>query len=77
VVIIGETHWLRQARDFYIRLVRDREFQATVEDIVVEFAGRHNQALLDRISGGQEVAAEKMRRILAGHHQGGELAAVL
>src|SRR5580693_1539953 len=36
IVIIGENHWLRQAGDFYIRLVRDPAFQNTVQDIVVE-----------------------------------------
>ena len=49
VVIIGEAHWLREAGDFYIRLVHDPEFQRNVQDIVVEFASRNNQPLLDRV----------------------------
>src|SRR5258708_3473711 len=48
VIILGEAHWLRQAGDFYIRLVRDPSFQDTVQDIVVEFARRNNQPLIDR-----------------------------
>ena|SRR5438552_3495234 len=48
VVIIGEVHWLRQPGEFYISLIRDREFQEAVQDIVVEFASRNNQPLLDK-----------------------------
>ena len=31
VVLIGEAHWLRQAGDLYIDLVRDPAFQETVQ----------------------------------------------
>ena len=55
IVIIGENHWLRQAGDFYIRLVRDPAFQNTVQDIVIEFASRNNQLLLDRYIVGEDV----------------------
>lgn len=63
VVIIGEAHWLRQAGDFYVRLVRDSAFQETVQDIVVEFASRNNQPLLDRYVAGNDVPLEDVRRI--------------
>jgi hypothetical protein len=63
VVMIGEDHWLRQAGDFYIRLTRDRKFQETVQDIVVEFASRNNQPLLDRYIAGEEVPIEDVQRI--------------
>src|SRR5437879_953245 len=63
VVIIGEAHWLRRAGDFYLRLVHDRQFQEMVQDIVVEFASQHNQALLDRYIAGQDVPIEEVRRI--------------
>jgi hypothetical protein len=63
VVIIGEAHWLRQAGDFYVRLVRDSAFQETVQDIVVEFASRNNQPLLDRYVAGEDVPLEDVRRI--------------
>ena len=49
VVGLGEgTHGCRQYGEFYVRLVRDAKFQAAVNDIVVEFASRHSQPLLDR-----------------------------
>jgi len=63
VIIIGEAHWLRQAGDFYIRLIRDREFQSAVQDIVVEFASRNNQPLLDRYISGEDVPIQDVRRI--------------
>jgi hypothetical protein len=55
VVILGEDHWLRQAGDFYIHMVRNRAFQETVQDIVVEFASRNNQSLRDRYIAGEDV----------------------
>jgi hypothetical protein len=63
IVIIGEAHWLRQPGEFYIRLIRDREFQETVQDIVVEFASRNNQPLLDKYIGGENVPIEEVRHI--------------
>jgi hypothetical protein len=63
VVIIGEAHWLRQSGDFYVRLIRDHEFQETVQDIVIEFASRNNQPLLDRYIGGENVTIEEVRHI--------------
>lgn len=63
VVMIGEVHWLRQAGDFYIRLVRDAGFQQKVQDIVVEFASRNNQPLLDKYLGGEALPIEDVRHI--------------
>jgi hypothetical protein len=63
VVIIGEVHWLRQAGDFYVSLVRDPGFQENVQDIVVEFASRNNQPLIDRYIAGEDVSPEELRRI--------------
>lgn len=63
VVIIGEAHWLRQAGDFYIRLVQDPSFQERVQDIVVEFASRNSQPLIDRYISGEDVPTEELRRI--------------
>jgi hypothetical protein len=63
VVIIGEAHWLRQPGEFYISLVHDREFQEAVQDIVVEFASRNNQPLLDKYIGGENVPIEEVRHI--------------
>ena len=63
VVIIGEAHWLRQAGDFYVGLVRDPAFQETVQDIVVEFASGNNQPLLDRYVAGEDVPIDDVRHI--------------
>lgn len=63
VVIIGERHWFRQAGDFYIQLVRDPSFQETVQNIVVEFASRQNQSLLDKYITGDDVPFEQLCRI--------------
>ncbi len=63
VVIIGEVHWVQRAGDFYVRLIRDAKFQETVQDIVVEFASRSNQSLLDRYVAGDEVPLEELRHI--------------
>jgi hypothetical protein len=63
IVIIGEAHWLRQAGNFYISLVRDPVFLETVQDIVVEFSSHNNQALLDRYVAGEDVPLEDERHI--------------
>jgi hypothetical protein len=54
-VILGEAHWLQQAGDLYIRLVRETAFQSKVNDIVVEFCSRNNQPILDRYISGEAV----------------------
>jgi hypothetical protein len=48
VVAIGEFHGQAELGDLYAALVRDPAFQGTVNDIVIEFASRHNQPILDR-----------------------------
>jgi len=63
VVMIGEVHWLQSAGEFYKRLIRDPKFQETVEDIVVEFASRNNQPLLDRYIAGEDLPIEEVRHI--------------
>ncbi|HVH85876.1 MAG TPA: hypothetical protein VM912_04075, partial [Terriglobales bacterium] len=63
IVVIGEAHWLQEAGDFYIHLIRDPEFQKTAQDIVVEFASRSNQPLLDRYIAGENVPIQEVRRI--------------
>jgi len=63
VVAIGECHWLREAGDFYVRLVRDPGFQGSVQDVVIEFASRNTQPLLDRYIAGEDMPLEDIRRI--------------
>ena len=43
-----QSHGCRQFGEFYVRLIRDRKFQAVVNDIVVEFATGNTQPILDR-----------------------------
>lgn len=63
VVLVGESHWLRQAGDFYVRLVRDPRFARVVDTIVIEFASRQSQPLLDRYLAGEPIAASELRTI--------------
>lgn len=63
VVMIGEVHGIAPAGEFYGRLVGDRKFQETVEDIVVEFSSRNHQRLLDRYIAGEDLPIEEVRHI--------------
>jgi hypothetical protein len=63
LVLVGEDHWLQQAGDSYIALIRDRGFQDAVQDIVVEFASRNGQALLDRYIAGEDVPFTEVEHI--------------
>jgi hypothetical protein len=63
VVIVGEVHWLAQARDLYIDLVRDPEFQAKVNDIVIEFGSRQSQPALDRYIASEVVPFAELAHI--------------
>ena len=64
VVAIAEAHQIRQAGDFYTALVRDPDFQRTVDDVVIEFASGQSQALLDRyVVDGAVVPPESLRTI--------------
>jgi hypothetical protein len=63
IVAIGEIHSIRQAGDFYDSLVRDPEFQKTVNDIVIEFASRRSQPILDRYINGENVPPEELRQV--------------
>ena len=63
VVAIGEDHWLLQAGEFYVQLVRNKDFQEKVQDIVIEFASRNNQALLDKYISGADVSPSDVKHI--------------
>jgi hypothetical protein len=64
VVAIGEFHGYEELGALYTGLVRDKAFQATVNDIVIEFAGRHNQPILDRyILQCEDVPLDELRRV--------------
>lgn len=63
VVLVGEDHWLLQAGNFYSALVRDPGFQRVAQDIVVEFASRSSQGLLDRYIAGEDVPFTEVEHI--------------
>jgi len=64
IVIIGEwRHGIRQMGDFLTKLVRDPSFQRTAQDIVIEFASRNNQPLLDRYIAGEDLPMDQVRRL--------------
>ncbi len=64
VVAIAETHGLHQAGEFYEALVRDPAFQRAVDDIVIEFASRQSQPLLDRyVMAGDSLAPDTLASI--------------
>ncbi|HKD61178.1 MAG TPA: hypothetical protein VKB47_12020 [Terracidiphilus sp.] len=56
VVAIAEYHQVQQAGDFYNSLVRDPAFQGKVNDIVIEFASRRSQPIIDRYVSGEDVS---------------------
>ncbi|HEV3255984.1 MAG TPA: hypothetical protein VG013_03820 [Gemmataceae bacterium] len=64
VVAIGEFHGYAELGDLYTALVRDRAFQAKVNDIVIEFASRHNQPILDRyVLQCEDLPLDELRRV--------------
>src|SRR5215510_739362 len=64
VVAIAESHWLRQAGDFYIAVVQDSEFQRLAPDIIIEFASAQSQGLLDAyVVRGDSIPADSLRSI--------------
>jgi len=64
VVMIAEwRHGLRQMGDFLNMLVADKRFQAIKPEIVVEFASRNNQTLLDRYIAGDDLPVDAVRHI--------------
>lgn len=63
IVAIGECHWLREAGDFYVRLVHDPGFHRSVQEIVIEFASQNTQPLLDGHIAGEDMPLEDVCRI--------------
>jgi hypothetical protein len=64
VVAIGEFHGYAELGELYTALVRDKDFRAKVNDIVIEFASRQNQPILDRyILKCEDVPWNELRRV--------------
>jgi hypothetical protein len=54
---------LRQAGEFYDKLVKDPRFSATVNDIVVEFGSRLSQPAVDRYIAGEAVPEAELEHV--------------
>jgi uncharacterized iron-regulated protein len=63
MVAIGESHWLKEAGDFYVALVRDKGFQSKVNCIMIEFASRRSQPIVDRYINGEDVAQTELQQV--------------
>ena len=61
IVAIGEHHRSVELHAFLRDLIRHPRFAATVDDIIVEFAGGTSQAILDRYIAGEPVSDEELR----------------
>ena len=63
LVAIGDNHAMAEEGAFYIALVRDPRFAATVQDVVVEFGGGGHQGGMDRYLNGEAVPYDELRLI--------------
>jgi uncharacterized iron-regulated protein len=63
LVAIGESHSLSEAGRFYRSLVHDHDFQAAVDDIVVEFGNARYQQVMDRYVRGGAVSRRALQAV--------------
>ena len=61
LVALGDNHVMAEEGAFYIALVSDPRFAATVQDIVVEFGTGGHQAIMDRYLNGEAVPYDQLR----------------
>jgi len=61
LVAIGDNHVMAEEEAFYIALVRDPRFAASVQDIVVEFGAGGHQAIMDSYLNGEAVPYDQLR----------------
>ena len=61
VVALGMSHWQQSEADFSLALVRDPQFPAKVNDIVVECGNPLYQDVLDRYAAGKSVPLERLQ----------------
>jgi hypothetical protein len=61
LVALGDMHLMAEEGAFYIALVSDPRFAATVQDIVVEFGAGGHQAIIDRYLNGESVPYDQLR----------------
>src|SRR6516164_7592136 len=62
IVAIGDPHGNEQVQAFRLALIRNPQFAATVNDIVVEFGNARYQDLIDRFVRGEDVPHEPLRQ---------------
>jgi hypothetical protein len=63
LVGLADPHGVVEAGDFYATLIRDPRFASQVGNVVVEFGGSAQQAVIDRYLTGEEVPYEELRHV--------------
>lgn len=64
VVTLGEgPHGNERGHRFRLKLVRDRRFLETVDDVLVEFGTGRQQAVMDRFINGEAIPYQTLRRV--------------
>ncbi|MGB8538883.1 MAG: hypothetical protein WCD57_20840 [Acidobacteriaceae bacterium] len=63
IVAIGESHGYKEAGEFYESLIGNKTFEDSVNDIVIEFASRQSQTVLDKYVNGENVSQQELENI--------------
>jgi hypothetical protein len=63
LVGLGDAHGLAQEQEFYAAILRDPRFARDVGNIVVEFGGASQQAVIDRYVNGEDVPYIQLRKV--------------
>lgn len=63
LVGLADIHGVAEVGDFYTTLIKDPRFAAQVGNVVVEFGGATQQAVIDRYVAGEDVPYEQLRRV--------------
>jgi hypothetical protein len=63
LVGLGDAHGLAQEQEFYAAILRDPRFARDVGNIVVEFGGASQQAVIDRYVNGGDVPYIQLRKV--------------
>jgi hypothetical protein len=63
VIGLTDVHGDAESGTFYTSLLRDPRFAANVGNVVVEFGGAGQQAVIDRYVAGEDVPYEQLRRV--------------
>jgi hypothetical protein len=63
LVGLADIHGVAEVGDFYTALLKDPRFAAEIGNVVVEFGGATQQAVIDRYVAGEDVPYEQLRRV--------------